>query len=193
MSPNEETQNQDAGSPTATTQHKKSLKSICQHSLDSLPGWLAEVRVPIVLGLLYFFLHQPIEQLAVKLLVAPLLAHFNTGWPSSLLALVLALILLLRFIQLGRRRYIVGGKVVLSAFFILLGYVYYRFFRPDFEFYGLFGQTWPIAFADLILLACLVPLALRLWTCYTERRANRERQAPESVKGFLTDHPLTEE
>lgn len=193
MSPNEETQNQDAGSPTATTQHKKSLKSICQHSLDSLPGWLAEVRVPIVLGLLYFFLHQPIEQLAVKLLVAPLLAHFNTGWPSSLLALVLALILLLRFIQLGRRRYIVGGKVVLSAFFILLGYVYYRFFRPDFEFYGLFGQTWPIAFADLILLACLVPLALRLWTCYTERRANQERQAPESIKGFLTDHPLTEE
>ena len=172
MNLNEETQNQEAGSKTATTQPKESLKSICQRSLDSLFDWLAEMRVPIILGLLCLFLYQPIEELAIKLLVAPVLAHFNTGWLSSLVALGLALALVAYTFLLGRRRYIVGGKVVLSAFFILLGYVYYRFFRPDFEFYGLFGQTWPIAFADLILLACLVPLALRLWTCYTERRAN---------------------
>lgn len=161
--------------------------------LEYLFGVLAEVRVPIVLGLLFLFLHQLIEQLAVKLLIAPDLAHFNAGWLSSLVWIGLALILLLRFIQLGRRRYIVGGKVVLSAFFIFLGYLYYRFGRPDFEFYGLFGQTWPIAFADLILLACLVPLFLWLWTCCTKCRAKQERQAAESVKGFLTDHPLTEE
>lgn len=193
MSPNEGTQNQGAGSKTATTQPKESLKSICQRSLDSLFDWLAEIRVPIILGLLSLFLYQPIEELAIKLLVAPLLAHFNTGWLSSLITLGLALILLLRFIQLGRRRYIVGVKVVLSAFFILLGYGYYRFARPDFEFYGLFDKACPIVFADLIPLACLVPLALRLWTCYTKCRANQERQAPESIKGFLTDHPLTEE
>lgn len=161
--------------------------------IEYISGVLAEVRVPIVLGLLYFFLHQPIEQLGVKLLVAPVLAHFNTGWLSSLVALGLALALVAYTFLLGRRRYIVGGKVVLSAFFILLGYRYYRFGRPDIEFYRLFGQTCPIAFADLIPLACLVPLALRLWTCYTKCRANQERQAPESIKGFLTDHPLTEE
>ena len=193
MSPNDAPQNQDAGSPTATTQYKKSLKSICQHSLDSLLGWLAEGRVPIILGLLCFFLYWPIEQLAIKLLVVPVLAHFNTGWPSSLIALGLALILLLRLIQLSRRRYIVGGKVVLSAFFILLGYIYYRFIRPDFEFYGLFDKTWPIAFVDLIPLACLATLFLWLFTCYTKRQARQKGQAPESVKGFLTDHPLSEE
>lgn len=193
MSTNDAPQNQDAGSPTATTQPKESLKSICQRSLDRLPGWLAEGRIPIVLGLLCFFLYRPIEQLAIKLLVAPVLAHFNTGWPSSFVALVLALILLLHFIQLGRRRYIVGGKVVLSAFFILLGYIYYRFICPDFEFYGLFDKTWPIAFADLILLACLAPLALKGWAHYLKRRTSQEGQAPESVEGFLTDHPLTEE
>lgn len=223
MSPNDETQNQDAGSPNSSQEAankpqasrlKKAYKAAssllrrCWSKRRALPrfirwkfpsmveyilGWLAEVRVPIILGLLYFFLHQPIEQLAIKLLVAPVLAHFNTGWPSSLVALVLALILLLRFIQLGRRRYIVGGKVMLSAFFILLGYGYYRFVHPDFEFYGLFDKACPIAFADLILLACLAPLALRLWACYTECRASQERQAPESVEGFLTDHPLTEE
>lgn len=193
MSPNEETQNQDAGSPTATTQHKESLKSICQRSLDSFLGWLAEVRVPIILGLLCFFLYRPIEQLAVKLLIAPVLAHFNTGWLSSLVWIGLALALVAYAFLLGRRRYIVGGKVVLSAFFILLGYIYYRFICPDFEFYGLFDKTWPIAFADLILLACLAPLALRLWTCYTKRQASQKEQAAESVEGFLTDHPLTEE
>ena len=161
--------------------------------IEYISGVLAEVRVPIVLGLLYFFLHQPIEQLGVKLLVAPVLAHFNTGWLSSLVALGLALALVAYTFLLGRRRYIVGGKVVLSAFFILLGYRYYRFDRPSFEFYGLFDKACPIAFADLIPLACLVPLALRLWTCYTKCRANQKGQAPESIKGFLTDHPLTEE
>jgi KAP P-loop domain protein len=161
--------------------------------VEYILGWLAEVRVPIILGLLFLFLHQPIEELAIKLLVAPVLAHFNTGWLSSLVALGLALALVAYTFLLGRRRYIVGGKVVLSAFFILLGYRYYRFDRPDFEFYGLFDKACPIAFADLIPLACLVPLALRLWTCYTKCRANQERQAPESIKGFLTDHPLTEE
>lgn len=193
MSPKEETQNQDASSKTATDQHKESLKSICQRSLDSLFDWLAEMRVPIILGLLCLFLYQPIEELAIKLLVTPVLAHFNTGWLSSLIALGLALILLLRLIQLESRRYIIGNKFGLSAGLIFLGYWYYRFGRPDFEFYGLFGQTWPIAFADLIPLACLAPLALWLWTCYTKRQANQKGQATESVEGFLTDHPLTEE
>ena len=193
MSPNNAPQNQDAGSPTATTQPKESLKSICQRSLDSLPGWLAEGRVPIILGLLCFFLYRPIEQLAIKLLVAPVLSDFNTGWLSSLVWIGLALALVAYAFLLGRRRYIVGGKVVLSAFFILLGYIYYRFIRPDFEFYGLFDKACPIAFAELILLACLAPLALKGWALYLKRRANQERQAPESVEGFLTDHPLSEE
>ena len=223
MSPNEETQNQatdsQATSQEATPEPKasrlkeaykatSSLLRRCWSKRRALPRFirwklpsmveyasdvLAEVRVPIALGVFFVFLHKPIEEFAVKLLVAPLLAHFNTGWLSSLIALGLALILLLRFIQLGRRRYIVGGKVVLSAFLILLGYGYYRFGRPDFEFYGLFGQTWPIAFTDLIPLACLAPLALWLWTCYTKRQANQKGQATESVEGFLTDHPLTEE
>lgn len=193
MSPNNAPQNQDAGSPTDTTQPKESLKSICQRRLDSLFDWLAEMRVPIILGLLCLFLYQPIEELAIKRLIAPVLAHFNTGWLSSFVALVLALILVLRLIQLARRRYIVGGKVVLSAFFILLGYGYYRLGPPDFEFYGLFGQTRTIAFADLIPLACSVPLFLWIRALCTKRRANQERQAPESIEGFLTDHPLTEE
>nr|WP_314661054.1 P-loop NTPase fold protein [uncultured Porphyromonas sp.] len=188
-----EPQNQDAGSKTATTQPKESLKSICQRSLDSLFDWLAEVRVPFILGLLFLFLHQPIEQLAIERLVTPLLAHFDTGWLSSLIALGLALILFLRFIQLGWRHYIVGGKVVLSACLVLLGYRYYRFARPDFEFYGLFGQTWTFAFADLIPIACAVPLFLWIRALCTKRRANQERQAAESVEGFLTDHPLSEE
>ena len=193
MSTNNTPQNQDAGSPTDTTQPKESLKSICQRRLDSLFDWLAEMRAPIILGLLCLFLYQPIEELAIKRLIAPVLAHFNTGWLSSFVALVLALILVLRLIQLARRRYIVGGKVVLSAFFILLGYGYYRLGPPDFEFYGLFGQTRTIAFADLIPLACSVPLFLWIRALCTKRRANQERQAPESIEGFLTDHPLTEE
>nr|WP_314651635.1 P-loop NTPase fold protein [uncultured Porphyromonas sp.] len=193
MSPNEETQNQDAGSKTATTQPKESLKSICQRSLDSLFDWLAEMRVPIILGLLCLFLYQPIEELAIKRLIAPVLAHFNTGWLSSIVALVLAVILALRLIQLVRRRYIVGGKFVLSAGLILPAYLYYRLGPPDFEFYGLFGQTWTFAFADLIPIACVVPLFLWIRALCTKRRANQERQAPKSVQGFLTDHPLTEE
>lgn len=155
---------------------------------------LAEVRVPIILGLLCLFLYQPIEELAIKRLVAPVLAHFNTGWLSSIVALVLAVILALRFIQLALRRYIVGGKVVLSAFFILLGYRYYRCARPDFEFYGLFDKACPIAFADLIPLACFLTILLWAWAyCNTKRQARQKEQAAESIEGFLTDHPLTEE
>lgn len=193
MSPNNAPQNQDAGSKTATTQPKESLKSICQRSLDSLFDWLAEVRVPIVLWVLFVFLHKPIEEFAVERLVAPVLAHFNTEWPSSLIALGLVLALVAYAFLLGWRRYIVGGKVVLSAFLVLLGYCCYRFFRPDFEFYGLFGKTCPIAFADLIPLACFVPLFLWIRALCTKRRANQKGQAPESIEGFLTDHPLTEE
>lgn len=223
MSTNEETQNQatdsQATSQEATPEPKasrlkeaykatSSLLRRCWSKRRALPRFirwklpsmveyasdvLAEVRVPIALGVFFVFLHKPIEEFAVKRLVAPLLAHFDTGMLSSLLGIGLAIILVLRLIQLARRRYIVGGKVVLSAFLIFFGYWYYRFGRPDIEFYRLFGQTCPIAFADLIPLACFVPLALWLWTCYTKRRANQERQAPESVKGFLTDHPLTEE
>nr|WP_314773848.1 P-loop NTPase fold protein [uncultured Porphyromonas sp.] len=238
MSPNEETQNQDAGnsSPSqeaapkpkvpslqeayrATSEPKtsclkeaykaaSSLLRKCWSKRRALPrfirwkfpsivecifGILAESRVPIVLWVLFVFLHKPIEEFAVERLVAPVLAHFNTEWPSSLIALGLVLALVAYAFLLGWRRYIVGGKGVLSAFFILLGYGYYRLFRPDFEFYGLFDKACPIVFADLIPLACLAPLGLRLWTCCTKRRANQERQAPESVEGFLTDHPLTEE
>ena len=161
--------------------------------VECIFGILTESRVPIVLWVLFVFLHKPIEEFAVKRLVAPLLAHFNTGWLSSLIALGLALAFVRYAFLLGRRRYIVGGKVVLSAALILTVYLYYRVFRSDFEFYGLFGQTGTIAFVDLIPPACLAPLALRLWTCYSKCRANQERQAPESVEGFLTDHPLTEE
>lgn len=193
MSPNNAPQNQDTGSKTATTQPKESLKSICQRSLDSLFDWLAEVRIPIVLWVLFVFLHKPIEEFAVERLVAPVLAYFNTEWRSSLIALGLVLALVAYAFLLGWRRYIVGGKVVLSAFFILLGYGYYRLFRPDFEFYGLFDKACPIVFADLIPLACFVPLFLWIRALCTKRRANQERQAAESVQGFLTDHPLTEE
>lgn len=194
MSPNNAPQNQDAGSKTATTQPKESLKSICQRSLDSLFDWLAEMRVPIILGLLCLFLYQPIEELAIKRLIAPVLAHFNTGWLSSFVALVLAVLLVLRLIQLARRRYIVGGKVVLSAGLILPAYLYYRVGRPDFEFYRLFGQTRSIAFADLIPLACFLTILLWAWAyCNTKRQARQKEQAAESVEGFLTDHPLTEE
>lgn len=175
---------------------RASLSIICWEAtniFEYLFGVLAEVRVPIVLGLLFLFLHQLIEQLAVKLLIAPVLAHFNAGWLSSLVWIGLALALGAYAFLLGRRRYIVGGKVVLSAFFILLGYGYYRLGPLDFEFYGLFGQTRTIAFADLIPIACSVPLFLWIRALCTKRRANQERQAPESVEGFLTDHPLTEE
>lgn len=238
MSPNEETQNQDAGNPNpsqeaapepqapssqevhkaapepqaspleATGKASPSLLRRCWGQLtaglstmrwestdilEDISGILAEVRVPIVLWVFFVFLHKPIEEFAVKLLVAPVLAHFDTGTLSSLLGIGLALALMAYAFLLARRRYIVGGKVVLSAFFILLGYGYYRLGPPDFEFYGLFGQTRTIAFADLIPLACSVPLFLWIRALCTKRRANQERQAPESIEGFLTDHPLTEE
>lgn len=238
MSPNNEPQNQDAGSPNpsqeaapepqapslqevhkaapepqasplkATCKATPSLFRRCWNKYRALPrfirwkssniteyisGVLAESRVPIVLWVLFVFLHKPIEEFAVERLVAPVLAHFNTEWPSSLIALGLVLALVAYAFLLGWRRYIVGGKVVLSAFFILLGYGYYRLFRPDFEFYGLFDKACPIVFADLIPLACFVPLFLWIRALCTKRRANQERQAAESVEGFLTDHPLTEE
>lgn len=194
MNPNNAPQNQDTGSKTATTQPKESLKSICQRSLDSLFDWLAEVRVPIVLWVLFVFLHKPIEDLAVKHLVTPFLAHFDTGTLSSLLGLGLALALAAYTFLLARRRYIVGGKFVLSAGLILTAYLYYRLGPPDFEFYGLFGQTWTIAFADLIPLACFLTILLWAWAyCNTKRQARQKEQAAESVEGFLTDHPLTEE
>lgn len=238
MSPNEETQNQDAGNPNpsqeaapepqapssqevhkaapepqaspleATGKASPSLLRRCWGQLtaglstmrwestdilEDISGVLAEVRLPIVLGVFFIFLHKPIEEFAVKLLVAPLLAHFDTGTLSSLLGIGLALALVAYTFLLGRRRYIVGGKVVLSAGLILLGYGYYRLFRPDFEFYGLFDKACPIVFADLIPLACFVPLFLWIRALCTKRRANQERQAAESVEGFLTDHPLTEE
>ena len=220
MSLNNEHQKQDAGSPNpsqeATSEPqasrlKKAYKATssllrkCWSKRRALPrfirwefpsmveytfGILAESRVPIVLGIFFVFLHKPIEEFAVKRLVAPLLAHFNTGWLSSLIALGLALILLLRFIQLGRKRYIVGGKVVLSAGLILTAYLYYRVGRPDFEFYRLFGQAWPIAFADLIPLACFLTILLRAWTHYTKPTSSLEEKYS---KGFLVDHPLTKE
>lgn len=223
MSTNEETQNQTTDSQAtnqeATSEPKasclkeaykaaSSLLRKCWSKRRALPrfirwkfpsiveyifGILAESRVPIVLWVFFVFLHKPIEEFAVKLLVAPLLAHFDTGTLSSLLGIGLALALVAYTFLLGRRRYIVGGKVVLSAALILLGYGDYRFFRPDFEFYGLFDKACPIAFADLIPLACFVPLFLWIRALCTKRRANQERQAPESVEGFLTDHPLTEE
>lgn len=215
MNTNNEPQNQDAGSLNPSQEAapepknsrlKKAGKAIssrlskCWSKLRELLGFirrkfrsLAESRVPIVLWVLFVFLHKPIEEFAVERLVAPVLAHFNTEWPSSLIALGLVLALVAYAFLLGWRRYIVGGKVVLSAFFILLGYGYYRLFRPDFEFYGLFDKACPIVFADLIPLACFVPLFLWIRALCTKRRANQERQAAESVEGFLTDHPLTEE
>ena len=223
MSPNNETQNQDAGNPNPSQEAapkpqnsrlKDAYKAAsellrkCWCKLRELPGFirwkfpstveyifgiLAESRVPIVLWVLFIFLHKPIEEFAVKLLVAPLLSDFNTGWLSSLIALGLALILLLRLIQLESRRYIIGNKFGLSAGLIFLGYWYYRFGRPDFEFYRLFGQTWPIAFTDLIPLACFVPLFLWIRALCTKRQASQKEQATESAEGFLTDHPLTEE
>lgn len=220
MSPNNAPQNQDAGSPNPSQEPapkpkasclKEAYKATssplrkCWDKLRALPRFirwkfpsiveyasdvLAEVRVPIVLGVSFVFLHKPIEEFAVKRLVAPLLAHFDTGWLSSLLALGLAFILFLRFIQLGRRRYIVGGKGVLSAILILLGYGYYRFVHPDFEFYVLFDKACPIAFADLILLACLLTILLKAWTHYTKPTSSLEEKHTE---GLLIDHPLTEE
>ena len=173
------------------------LSIICWEAtniLEYIFGVLAEVRVPIVLWVLFVFLHKPIEDLAVKHLVTPFLAHFDTGTLSSLLGLGLALALAAYTFLLGRRRYIVGDKVILSAFFILPAYLYYRLGPPDFEFYGLFGQTWTIAFADLIPLACFLTILLWAWAYYnTKRQARQKEQATESVEGFLTDHPLTEE
>ena len=134
--------------------------------LEYLFGVLAEVRVPIVLGLLFLFLHQLIEQLAVKLLIAPVLAHFNAGWLSSLVWIGLALALVAYAFLLGRRRYVVGRKWVLTALMVLLGYYYYRCTPQGleaiapFRFALLFdGARW--AFADIIPFTCI--LLLLVW------------------------------
>lgn len=134
--------------------------------LEYLFGVLAEVRVPIVLGLLFLFLHQLIEQLAVKLLIAPVLALFNAGWLSSLVWIGLALALVAYAFLLGRRRYVVGRKWVLTALMVLLGYYYYRCTPQGleaiapFRFALLFdGARW--AFADIIPFTCI--LLLLVW------------------------------
>lgn len=211
MSPNDETQNQDAGSqatsqeatpepkvPSLQEGHKaapepqaspleatgKASPSLLRRYWDKLRaslsiiyweatnileylfGVLAEVRVPIVLGLLFLFLHQLIEQLAVKLLIAPDLAHFNAGWLSSLVWIGLALALVAYAFLLGRRRYVVGRKWVLTALMVLLGYYYYRCTPQGleaiapFRFALLFdGARW--AFADIIPFTCI--LLLLVW------------------------------
>lgn len=196
MSPNNEPQNQDAGSPNPSQEAtpepqaspleatgkaspsllrrywdklRASLSIIyweATNILEYLFGVLAEVRVPIVLGLLFLFLHQLIEQLAVKLLIAPVLAHFNAGWLSSLVWIGLALALVAYAFLLGRRRYVVGRKWVLTALMVLLGYYYYRYTPQGleaivpFRFALLFdGARW--AFADIIPFTCI--LLLLVW------------------------------
>lgn len=149
--------------------------------LEYLFGVLAEVRVPIILGLLYVFLHQPIEQLAVKRLITPVLAHFDTGTLSSLPEIGLALALVAYTFLLGLRRYILGGKWALTAFMVLLGYYYYRCTPQGlqaiapFRFALLFDGAWPPylasrvaalqpqrwAFADIIPFTCI--LLLLVW------------------------------
>lgn len=214
---------------------------------------LAEVRVPIVLGLLYVFLHQPIEQLAVKLLIAPHLAHFDTGIMPSSTMLGLALCFTLYAGLLCHKRYVVRHEWVLTALLVLRGYYYYRCTPQGleaiapFRFALLFDGTWPPylasrvatlqpqrwAFADIIPFTCI--LLLLVWSRYvfvwgyrhvflgikqlaqihrcswTSIRDSitswveklKKRYAPfireqtwkqaHKVKGFLTDHPLTEE
>ncbi len=183
MSTNDAPQNQDASSKTATTQHKESLKSIYQRRLDSLLSWLAEVRVPIVLWVLFIFLHKPIEQLAIKRLVTPVLAHFDTGLIPSSTMLVLALCFAFYAFLLYSRRYVVRDKWVLTALLILFGYRYYRCTPQGleaiapFRFALLFDGAWPSylasrvtilqpqrwAFADLIPFTCI--LLLLVWGC----------------------------
>ena len=214
---------------------------------------LAEVRVPIVLGLLYVFLHQPIEQLAVKLLIAPHLAHFDTGIMPSSTMLGLALCFTLYAGLLCHKRYVVRHEWVLTALLVLRGYYYYRCTPQGleaiapFRFALLFDGTWPPylasrvatlqpqrwVFADIIPFTCI--LLLLVWSRYvfvwgyrhvflgikqlaqihrcswTSIRDSitswveklKKRYAPfireqtwkqaHKVKGFLTDHPLTEE
>ncbi|WP_455110798.1 P-loop NTPase fold protein [Porphyromonas sp.] len=228
MSPNEETQNQDAGSPSPSQEpapepqapssqkvHKAApepqasrldatgkaspsllrrcwgqlragLSIICWEAtniLEYLFGVLAEAPVSIILGLLCFFLYRPIEQLAVKLLVAPLLAHFDTGVVPSYTMLVLALCFAFYAVPLCRRRYVIGGKWVLTALMVLLGYYYYRCTPQGlqaiapFRFTLLFDGAWPAylasrvtilqpqrwAFADIIPFTCI--LLLLVWGC----------------------------
>ncbi|WP_299320514.1 P-loop NTPase fold protein [uncultured Porphyromonas sp.] len=214
--------------------------------LEYLFGVLAESRVPIVLWVLFVFLHKPIEEFAVERLVAPVLAHFDTGIIPSSTMLVLALCFAVYAFLLCSRRYVVRGKWVLTALMVLLGYYYYRCTPQDleaiapFRFALLFDGAWPPylasrvatlqpqrwAFADIIPFTCI--LLLLVWgyryvflgikqlaqirrcswtairgtiTSWVEKFKKRyapfvreqTRKQAHKVKGFLTDHPLTEE
>ena len=162
--------------------------------LEYIFGVLAEVRVPIVLGVFFVFLHKPIEEFAVERLVAPVLAHFNTEWPSSLLGIGLALALVAYAFLLGRRRYVVRGKWVLTALMVLLGYYYYRCTPHDleaiapFRFALLFdGARW--AFADIIPFTCI--LLLLVWGCryrflVIKRLAQIRRCSWTSIRDSIT-------
>lgn len=151
--------------------------------LEYLFGVLAEVRVPIIFGLFGLFLHRPIEQLAIKLLAAPLFAHFDTGIIPSSTMLGLALCFTLYTLLLCSRRYVVSHKWVLTALLVLLGYYYYRCTPQGleaiapFRFALLFDGAWSPyfasrvatlqpqrwAFADIIPFTCI--LLLLVW-CY---------------------------
>lgn len=133
---------------------------------EYLFGVLAEVRVPIVLGVFFVFFHKPIEKFAIERLVTPLLAHFDTGVVPSYTILVLALCFAVYAFLLCSRRYVVRGKWVLTALMVLLGYYYYRCTPHDleaitsFRFALLFdGARW--AFADIIPFTCI--LLLLVW------------------------------
>ena len=198
MSPNNAPQNQEAGNPTDTTQPKESLKSICQRSLDSLLGWLAKVRRPIIAAIFFFWFHKPLEDLAGRLLITPILSQFRTGWISDILFVSVILILLGRFYQLWRRHYVISGAIALGALLTLIGYSYYRCSLDLIIFYGPFGNDSWIAFADIIPLFCL--LTLTLWGLFRLRRKNgirlrwkKDIKKGKQNKGFLTDHPINNE
>ena len=276
MSPNNAPQNQDAGSQATSQepankpymarlkttgkaissllrrcwgQLKAGLSIICWEAtniLEYIFGVLAEVRVPIVLWVLFVFLHKPIEEFAIKRLVAPVLAHFDTGIVPSSTMLGLALCFTFYTLLLCLRRYVIGGKWLLTALLVLLGYCYYRCTPhgleaiAPFRFALLFDGAWPSyltsrvailqpqqwAFADIIPFTCILLLlvwgsryvCLRIkqlaqirrcsWTSIRDRITSwveklKKRYAPfvreqtwkqaHKVKGFLTDHPLTEE
>lgn len=145
------------------------LSIICWETtniLEYIFGVLAEVRVPIVLGVFFVFLHKPIEEFAVERLVTPLLVHFDTRVVPSYTILVLAFCFAVYAFLLCSRGYVVRGKWVLTALMVLLGYYYYRCTPHDleaiapFRFALLFdGARW--AFADIIPFTCI--LLLLVW------------------------------
>ena len=177
--------------------------------LKYLFGVLAEARVPIIFGLFGLFLHQPIEQLAVKRLVAPLLAHFDTGVVPSYTMLVLALCFALYTLLLWSRLYVVGRKWLLTALLVLLGYCYYRC-NPQglqaiapFRFALLFDGAWPSylssrvtilqpqrwAFADIIPFTCILLLLVwgfRYGVLVIKRLAQIRRCSWTSIRDGIT-------